>query len=183
MPPPSCGNMHIPPNVSFNCRTNMEHELETVAEKPIDMLIKHCRMFLYGSRGTPELIINSAASDFYTFALLHLTCTMFLTKDSRKDVKGGVFHRILDPIGKSFLLRDIDNIFAEKVGKITLATYLKERRNLLATHRNLSFHNLSEENQEIVINHLAIEKFFTLMKELEDSVSLLLDELEKLKQN
>ena len=131
----------------------MHNEIDIVYEQPIDMLIKHCRMFLYGSSGSPELAINEVAQDFYSFALMHLTCTMFLNVDNpQKEKTAGVFHRILDPLGKSCLLRDIDDIFCKKVGDITLKNYLKERRNFLATHRTLSPHNLSVENQNIIKN-------------------------------
>jgi len=62
----------------------MHNELDIVFEQPIDMLIKHCRMFLYGSSASPELAINEVARDFYSFALMHLTCTMFLNVDNPK---------------------------------------------------------------------------------------------------
>lgn len=140
-------------------------------------------MFLYGCSGSPELYFNHVAQDFYSFALMHLTCIMFLTTDSCKDKNGGVFHRILDPLGKSVLLRPIDKIFDRKVGKITLKNYLKERRNLLATHRNLSIKNLSPENQEITTNTKAIDKFLYLMRELEHAVRQLHDDLLKLRRN
>jgi hypothetical protein len=163
--------------------SRIEERSIAIAEKPINMLIKHCRMFLYGCSGSPELYVNEVAQDFYSFALMHLTCTMFLTKDSSKDEKGGVFHRVLDPLGKSNYLRTIDKIFAKKVGKITLETYIKERRNLLATHRTLSLQSLSVENQAIVNNQAAHRRFDTLMEDLKRAVTNLLMDLIELDMN
>lgn len=160
--------------------TDLSNSLE---EQPMDMLIRHCHMFLYGCSGSPEVKFNEVARDFYSFAIMHLICTMFITTDSNDDKNGGVFHRILDPLGKSILLRHVDKIISKKVGSITLKEYLKERRNRLATHRTLSLHELSAENQAIVNNPQAIRKYYTLMEDLEKAVYTLLLELIKLNKN
>jgi hypothetical protein len=138
-------------------------------------------MFLYGCSGSPEVKFNEVARDFNSFAIMHLTCTMFITTDSNDDKNGGVFHRILDPKGKSTLLRRVDKIFSKKVGPITLKQYLQERRNRLATHRTLSHYELSAENQAIVNNPQSISNYYTLMEDLEKAVYNLLLELIKLK--
>jgi hypothetical protein len=110
-------------------------------EHPVSALRRHCRMYLYGSSGSPELLMNEVARDFFSFAMLHLICTMFITTDQRSDPAGGVFHRVLDPMGMSYLLTDIDRRLDSPIGNTTLRIFVRSKRNKLATHGRLAFSN------------------------------------------
>lgn len=136
-------------------------------------------MFLYGSNGSPELIGNEIARDFFSFAILHLTSTMFLTIDSKKEKNGGIFHRILDPMGKSALLDEIDKIFNSSVGQTTLKEFINIRRNRLATHRSLSIKELPKANLDVTFDPESLNQFFRAIQNLIPAVSKLDDELSK----
>ena len=82
-------------------------------------------MYLYASHGSFEIMINPIAKDFFSFGLLHLTSTMFITKDSRSDPEGGVFHRVLDPLGYGKLLDSIDAILNSPIGETTLKQFIR----------------------------------------------------------
>jgi hypothetical protein len=153
--------------------------VEDFIEDPITMLKRHCSMFLYGSNGIPEILTNRIAQDFFSFALLHLTCTMFLTSDSNNDV--GIFHRILDPIGKSELLVRIDDIFESAIGNTTVGEFIRLRRNRLATHRSLSIKELPQENLEVSFDPDSIKQYYQAMDSLSREVSYLYDKLDQLK--
>ncbi len=81
-------------------RERSEKERPNIDQDAIECLVRHCRMYLYGATGSPEIPVNEVASDFYAFALLHLTATMFITTDKQRGPEG-VFHRLLDPAGLS----------------------------------------------------------------------------------
>jgi len=149
-------------------------------EDQIEMLIRHCKMFLYGNSVNPEIIVNQVAEDFFHFALLHLTSTMFLIKDPDQEQKCGVFHRILDPIGESGLLDEIDKILQSPVGNTNLGEFIRRRRNKLATHSTLSITNLPEINLEVTYNSESLDQFNSAIERLIPEVSKLHDKLKKL---
>ncbi len=86
-------------------------------------------MYIYASAGSPKLIVNETARDFFTFGMLHLVSTMFITTDSGKDPEGGVFHRLLDPMGLGSMIDAIDTILETLVGKTTLKQFIRPKRN------------------------------------------------------
>jgi hypothetical protein len=149
-------------------------------EKPISSLVRHCRMYMYASSGSPELMVNEIARDFFTFGLLHLISTMFITTDSRNDPEGGVFHRILDPLGYRKLLDSIDNILDSPVGNTTLRQYIRSKRNKLAVHGSLKFSSQPREVQDVILDDEALNQFKQNMHDLDGAVAVLIEELEKL---
>ena len=151
-------------------------------EKPISSLIRYCRMYIYASCDTPEFMLNEIARYFFEFGLLHLIATMFITKDSPSDPEGGVFHRILDPLGHEALLVPIDNILNSPVGTTTLKQFIRSKRNKLAVHGSLEFSSQPSEVQDVTFDKEALSQFAQRMHGLDEAVAVLEDELEKLKQ-
>ena len=148
----------------------------------INILHRHCRMYLYASQGQPEQMFNPVAQDFFTFGFLHLISTMFITTDDRKEKHGGVFHRILDPMGYGHLLDEVDDILALPVGKTNLKQYIRTKRNKMATHGTLEFDAQDKEAQEVTDDHKAIDQYYQAMHELDAAVLNLQAELTKLTQ-
>ncbi len=153
---------------------------ETKADQ-LSRLCRHCRMYLFGAKGHPAMIPSEVAQDFTNFALLHLACTMFITTDDKSETKGGVFHRILDPLGYSSLLTDIDDTLQMPVGKTTLKQFLRTKRNKLATHGTMGFDTQDVNAQEVINDEQAIFQFNMAMEELDQDVQELLIKLEKAK--
>jgi len=118
-------------------------------------------------------MFNDIAGDFYTFGLLHLTCTMFITTDTKKDPARGAFHRILDPLGHSELLADVDRILDQRVGKTSLRQYIRSKRNKLATHGSLAFMTQPETVQAVTFDDASLDQFRTAMDALDDAVAKL----------
>ena len=125
-------------------------------EHPISALRRHCRMYLYGSGGSFELMGNEVARDFFSFAMLHLTCTMFITTD-RGNPRQGIFHRTLDPIGQSHLLTEVDDILDSPLGKTTLRQFLRSKRNKLATHGTVTFSSQPREVQDVTFDDESLQ--------------------------
>ena len=139
-------------------------------------------MYIYASSGSPELMVNEIARDFFNFGLLHLTSTMFITTDSRSDPEGGVFHRILDPLGYGNLLDSIDSILDSPVGNTTLRQYIRSKRNKLAVHGSLKFSSQPREVQDVTFDDEALSQFEERMYDLDDAVKVLLGELKSLEE-
>lgn len=125
-------------------------------EKPIYSLVRHCQMYMYASNGRPELMFNEIARDFFTFGLIHLISTMFITTDSQSDPEGGVFHRILDPLGYGTLLYSIDDILDSPIGKTSLRQYIRSKRNKLAVHGSLEFSSQPNKVQDVTFDEEAL---------------------------
>jgi len=149
-------------------------------EESIYSLIRHCQMYIYASGGSPEIIFNEVARNFFNFGLLHLISTMFITKDSRNEPKGGVFHRILNPLGYGLLLDPIDNILDSPLGKTTLRQYIRSKRNKLCVHGSLKFSTQPHEVLDVILNSEALSQFEERMDNLDEAVIVLKGELEKL---
>jgi hypothetical protein len=149
-------------------------------EHPVSALRRHCRMYLYGSSGSPELLMNEVARDFFSFAMLHLICTMFITTDQRSDPAGGVFHRVLDPMGMSYLLTDIDRRLDSPIGNTTLRIFVRSKRNKLATHGRLAFSNHLPEVQAVTQDEDSLEQFRGAMSSMDQAVSRLEFDLARL---
>lgn len=143
-----------------------KEEIKSYEENPISLLRRHCRMFLYGSNSFPELIVNEVARDFYSFALLHLICTMFITTDKKNENIGGIFHRVLDPLGKSELINEIDKILSLPIGRTTLKQFFRSKRNKLATHGSLSFSSQQDSNIDVIINKSNLDQYVEAMNQL-----------------
>lgn len=146
--------------------------MKSANENQISMLIRHCRMYLYGSKCSPEMLVNDIAQDFYNFSLLHLTCTMFITTD-QKNSPQGIFHRILDPLHKRELLADIDIIFDSPIGNTTLRQFIRSKRNKLATHGLLDFSSQPKDVQNITFNKNSLQQYQDAMFKLDKAVSRL----------
>ena len=139
----------------------------------IGRLRRHCQMFLFGCNPGAYFIKNDIEEDFVNFALMHLICTMFITRDKSKETRGGVFYRILNPIGYANLLDPIEEALNMKVGKTTLRNYIRNKRNKLAAHGDLSFDSQKDEVQEVTFNEEALDEFKEAMSTLEFEVSQL----------
>ena len=146
----------------------------------VERLLRHCRMFLYASAGSPDCLVNPVAENFFQFGLLHLTSTMFITTDKKTDPAAGVFHRILDPMGHGTLLAGVDAALATKVGQTTLRQFIRTKRNKLATHRDLSFLSQSKEARNVAYNKIALKQYEAAMHLLETAVLALSRELERM---
>jgi len=148
-------------------------------EHPISALRRHCRMYLYGSGGSFELMGNEVARDFFSFAMLHLTCTMFITTD-RGNPRQGIFHRTLDPIGQSHLLTEVDDILDSPLGKTTLRQFLRSKRNKLATHGTVTFSSQPREVQDVTFDDESLQQHYDAMTRLDAAVFKLEEELRRL---
>jgi hypothetical protein len=151
----------------------MPHANKTKVER----LIRHCEMFLYAYQGSPEIIINPVANDFWTFGLLHLICTMYITTDFADEKPGGAFHRLLDPMEQGHLLKGVDSALDLKVGESTLRKFLQTKRNKLATHRELDFLSLPKEVQDVSFDEKALKQYDSAMTMLKDATYILLKNL------
>ena len=158
-----------------------KEEIISYDENPISLLRRHCRMFLYGSSGSPELIVNEVARDFYSFALLHLICTMFITTDKKNENIGGIFHRVLDPLGKSELLIEIDKILSLSIGRTTLKQFFRSKRNKLATHGSLSFSSQQDSNINVIFNKSNLDQYEAAMNQMNLAVFKLDENLKSMK--
>ena len=150
-------------------------------EKPIASLIRHCQMYTFASNGIPQQRDNEIANDFIIFGLLHLFSTMFITTDSRNDSEGGVFHRILDPLGYGSLLEPIDNILNSPVGNTTLKQYIRSKRNKLAVHGSLKFSNQPDTVQKITFDENALKQFAENMEKFDREILILEKKLKDIK--
>lgn len=155
--------------------------MTTSDEHPISALRRHCRMYLYGSGGSPEFMVNEVARDFFSFAMLHLTCTMFITTD-HGDPRQGIFRRILDPMGQSHLLTEVDSILDSSLGKTTLRQFLRSKRNKLATHGSVAFSSQPREVQDVTFNDESLQQHHDAMTKLDQAVFILEEELKHLDQ-
>lgn len=150
-----------------------------VAES-IEILILHCRMFCYGYRDSLEFLIDPIASLYNQFAGLHLISTMFLIKDKKREIRGGVFYRVLQPIGLEHLLAPIWEVMDLPLGNTNFGDYLRISRNKLTTHGDLSFMSLPSDVQHITFDEDAVEQFNELLEKLAECVIELQDSLEKI---
>ena len=148
-------------------------------EQVINCLIRHCRMYLYGANGNPEPLHNEVARDFFTFAFLHLTSTMFITTD-QKGQPGGLFHRLLNPMNLGTLLTPIDLILERPLGKTTLKQFIRTKRNKLATHGTLAFSTQPKEVQAVTFDDSTLQQYHDAMSDLATAILRVLTELEKL---
>ena len=148
----------------FNCMKRSD-------KMKLERLLRHCCMFGYACGGSPELLVNEVANDFFQFGLLHLTSTAFILES------GGLFHRILDPMGYGHLLKDIDSALNSKVGKTTLREFIRLKRNKLATHGDLSFYSQTKEIQNVTFGKRALREFESAMSALETATTALSLEL------
>ena len=146
--------------------------MRTVDEHQISMLVRHCRMYLFGSKGSPEMLVNDTAQDFYSFSLLHLICTMFITTDYENSPQG-IFHRILDPMHQYELLADIDKILDSPIGNTNLRQFFRSKRNKLATHGTLDFSSQPKDVQNITFNEKLLQQYQEAMFILDEAVSRL----------
>lgn len=133
-------------------------------------------MYLYGSSASPELLMNEMARDFYSFGMLHLTCTMFITTETG-DPRQGIFHRILDPRGLSYLLAEVDRTLDSPLGNTTLRQFVRSKRNKLATHGTLAFSSQPLDVQAVTHNELSVERFHEAMEGMLQAVLRLEREL------
>ncbi len=150
--------------------------MESYDEHPISALRRHCRMYLYVSAGSPELMMNAVAQDFFSFAMLHLTATMFITTD-RGDPRQGIFHRILERIGHSELLTEVDSILDSSLGKTTLRQFIRSKRNKLATHSTVAFSSQPQDVQAVTFDDDALKQYADAMTRLDEAVFRLQEEL------
>jgi hypothetical protein len=95
---------------------------------------------------------------------------MFITRDEKMDRSGGLFHRLLDPMGMSILLEEVDRILETTVGETTLREFLRSKRNKLATHRTLAFSNQPSEVQAVTHDKEALRQYSDAMREMEQAV-------------
>lgn len=142
-------------------------------ESEIDRLQRHCRMFFFGC--SPGFLSSSSdvAEDFVNFALIHLACTMFITRDKKTDTRGGFFYRILSSIGQAHLLKPIEDALNMKVGNTTLCEYFRNKRNKMTVHGDLSFDSQSKAVKDVTFSEEAIAEFYEAMSTLESRVSQL----------
>lgn len=148
-------------------------------EVPISMLRRHCRMYLWGESASRSPLLDEDASDFISFAGMHLICTMFITTDRRGEA-GGVFHRVLDPLDQSDLLKDVDHALGLPIGRTTLRQYLRSKRNKLGTHGSLAFSSHSPAAQEVIMSDEALDQFQDAIDSLTAAVRVLNTRLREL---
>ena len=140
-------------------------DLEKIAN-----LRRHCDMYIYASRTIPQLSFSDIAIDLYSFTILHLVCTMFITTDTKKDVTGGVFHRILDPMGNSHLLANIDHVLNRPIGNTNLRRYFRSKRNKLAAHGTLEFTTQPNSVQDVTFDEVSQNQFYSAMEEFDQAI-------------
>jgi len=148
-------------------------------EDPIENLQMHCEMFLYGSAGPSTLLFDKAAADFFHFAGLHLMTTMFIASDEPGGA-AGVFHRILDPMGRASLLTDVDHILDSPIGETTLRRYIANKCDALATHGRLNWgsqapevHAVDSDDAKVAQVDDAICALVSAVGDLADALALL----------
>ena len=126
------------------------------------------------------MLMSDAANDFITFALLHLTCTMFITRDKQADSRGGFFYRVLNPMGYASLLEPIEKALSMKVGRTTLREYLRNKRNRLTVHGDLSFHSQDPDVKDVTYSEESITEFNEAYSILEAEVTVLYKALQRI---
>jgi hypothetical protein len=144
----------------------------------LERLVRHCRMFLYACN-SPVAVYNPISGDVNIVALLHLTITMFITKDNRSHTQGGLFFRLLSPMHLEHLLNPVENALNRKIGKTTLREFLRQKRNKLVTHGYWDFESQLLELQKVTHSKRANRQFNQAFEELENAVQFLLRQLKK----
>ena len=134
-------------------------------------------MYMFAVTGHPLFAIDTAATGFLVFGTLHLISTMFLTTDERQDPVPGVFHRVLDPLGQSDILHDVDKALEMPVGRTTLGAYIRRKRNRLAVHGDLAFTSQHAEVIEVTQSDEALDQYEAAMESLTAAVKSLHKEL------
>jgi len=158
--------------------------LDTLSDEPaLACLKRHCRMYLYASSGSPEIVVNEVAHDFFVFGLLHLTSTMFIVTDRDDRSTQGLFHKVLDPLKQSHLLADVDRILDRPIGGTSLRKYIQSKRNTLATHGTARFSSQPEEVQDVTCDADSLAEYEAAMTELDAAVLKLYQQLEALEQS
>ena len=145
-------------------------------ENPIENLQRHCEMYLYGTVGPSTLFLDPAAEDFFHFAGLHLMTTMFIASDEPGGA-AGVFHRILDPMGRASLLVDVDYILDSPIGETTLRWYIANKCDALATHGRLNWGSQAPEVRAVDIDDAKRTQFVDAICALDSAVGDLADAL------
>ncbi|HTY12453.1 MAG TPA: hypothetical protein VMF88_15425 [Bacteroidota bacterium] len=141
-------------------------------------LVRHCRMFLYACN-SPVAVYNPISGDINIVALLHLTITMFITKNNSSHKEGGLFFRLLSPMHLEHLLNPVENALNRRIGKTTLREFLRQKRKKLVTYGYLDFEAQLLELQEVTHSKRAIRQFNQAFEELENAVQFLLKQLKK----
>ena len=144
----------------------------------LERLVRHCRMFLYACN-SPVAVYNPISGDVNIAALLHLTITMFITKDNKSGTHGGLFFRLLSPMHLEHLLNPVETALSRKIGKTTLREFLRQKRNKLVTYGYLDFESQLFELQKVTHSKRAIRQFNQAFEELESAVQSLLKQLKK----
>ena len=121
-------------------------------------LVRHCRMFLYACN-SPVAVYNPISGDINIVALLHLTITMFITKDNRSHMQGGLFFKLLSPMHLEHLLNPVEDALNQKIGKTTLREFLRKQRNKLVTYDYLDFEAQLLELEKVTHSKRAIRQF------------------------
>jgi len=138
-------------------------------ETPIEMLRRHCAMYRYGADASRSPFLSPTAESFISFAGLHLVNTMFITTDTHGGA-GGAFHKVLDPLGYSGLLDEVDRVLSLPVGRTTLRQYVRSKRNRLAVHGTLEYESQPTDVRAVTSDEAALEQFGDAMAELDDAV-------------
>jgi hypothetical protein len=150
-----------------------------VEERPVSILRRHCAMYEYGAVVSGSAALGKAGSDFFLFAATHLIDTMFIAADEPGGAPG-VFHRVLDPMGRGDLLDGVDEALDSPVGATTLREYLRSKRDSLALHGALSWASQPREVRDVNSDEIALQQSSEAMAELLDAVALLDKELARL---
>ena len=139
---------------------------------------RDCRMFLYACN-SPVAVYNPISGDINIVALLHLTITMFITKDNKSRTQGGLFFKLLSPMHLEHLLNPVEIALNRKIGKTTLREFLRRKRNKFVTYGYLDFEAQLLELQKLTHSKRAIRQFNQAFEELESAVQFLSKQLKK----
>lgn len=149
-------------------------------KEKIRRVIVHCKMFEYGFNQTYRFPIDDPISlNYDSFAGLHLISTMFLLDKGNKPM-GGFCYRILEPMRLAVLLEPIREIVESPIGNTTFGNFIRNSRNKLATHGDLSFASLPVVDKKLPFSNDLVERFQYIFERLAEEVKNLENNLEKM---
>lgn len=155
----------------------------------LQRIVVHCEMYLLSQQRSAEEAVDEIVGEgtrgrLREFGALHLIAMMFLI-DKADSPMGGFVYRILKSLGHSDLAEPFVAIFETPIGETTFGDLLRQVRNRLATHGELTEEALPAAIRRIRASQEEYPRVEKLTEKLRDEVAVLkrtIEELPEMKQ-
>jgi hypothetical protein len=144
----------------------------------LELVVFHLQMLEYGMDHWYDPMLEEIGLEnpiprfFFMFGVSHLMTTMFLVEKGSKPM-GGFCYLALSKLGLAHLLEPIRKTLDGKVGNTTLGDYVRQSRNKLMVHGDLSVASLPPDAQAVPGSAKAVAQFHRLEDQFDRQVTKL----------